>query len=278
MAMPKKKKEIIASPAEDAINDLMTAGFTEYEAKVYLSLLANHPVSAYSISQNSGVPHSRVYDISRRLIKKGFAVSSGANPELFSPLSPDDLVEKIKRDNDKLTKELKKKLEKVDFSADFDPVWNLHSREESMEKTTELINAAKEKIFIGFWAEEYTHLETALRAAHERGVKIYILSYGEIEADFGEVYLHERHYLYELDAQGRSIDISVDSMVCLTGILGDSSDTKVVWTRNQGLVFSIEGYIIHDFYLAEIHRAFGDKMDVLFGENLVKLRRKFLDM
>lgn len=81
----KSKSDVTVSASEEAVQDLMLAGFTEYEAKVYLSLLANHPVSAYSISQNPGVPHSRVYDISRRLIKKGYAVSSGSNPEVFSP-------------------------------------------------------------------------------------------------------------------------------------------------------------------------------------------------
>ena len=38
---------------------------------------------------------------------------------------------------------------------------------------------------------------------------------------------------------------------------------------------SIEGYIIHDFYLAEIRLAIGDKMDKLFGANLSALREKF---
>lgn len=273
----KSKSDVTVSASEEAVQDLMLAGFTEYEAKVYLSLLANHPVSAYSISQNSGVPHSRVYDISRRLIKKGYAVSSGSNPEVFSPLSPEELVGKIKRDNEKLTRQLKKKLEQIDFTADFDPVWNLHTREESLEKAREIISSAREKIFIGFWAEEYPHLEADLRAAHERGVQVFILSYGEIEAEYAQVYLHERHYLDDLDAQGRSIDCAVDSSVCLSGILGNPGKTQVVWTRNQGLVYSIEGYIIHDFYLAEIRLAFGGRMDDLFGANLAKLRKKFLE-
>jgi sugar-specific transcriptional regulator TrmB len=272
----KMNKPVSAPPEESVVEDLMRAGFTEYEAKVYLSLLAHHPVSAYSISQNSGVPHSRVYDISRRLIKKGFAVSSGSSPELFSPLSPDELVEKIERDNDQLTRQLKTKLDAIDFVADFDPVWNLHSRDESLEKLKEMISGAEKKIFLGFWAEEFPMLEEDLRAAHGRGVQIFLLCYGQVDVDFGKVYIHERHYLDEINAQGRSIDCAVDSRVCLTGMLGNPGKTQVVWTRNQGLVYSIEGYIIHDFYLAEIRLAFGAPMDELFGENLEKLRKKFV--
>jgi len=56
---------------EKIIVYLKKLGFTEYEAKVYLALLSKHPATAYTISKASGVPHSRVYDIARRLIKKG---------------------------------------------------------------------------------------------------------------------------------------------------------------------------------------------------------------
>ena len=59
------------------LNNFKELGFTEYEGKVYLSLLSNHPSSASNISNYSGVPHSRVYDVTRRLIKKGYAVSQG---------------------------------------------------------------------------------------------------------------------------------------------------------------------------------------------------------
>ena len=260
--------------SDEIVEDLMQAGFTEYEAKVYLSLLASHPVSAYTISQNSGVPHSRVYDISRRLIRKGYAVSAGTNPEVFSPLAPEELVGKIRRDSEKLTKKLKRKLEEIDFVSDFDPVWNLHGREESLEKAREIIASAGEKIYIGFWSEEFKLLESELRKAHERGVQVVMLIYGRIDVDFGEVYYHERRYLDELDTQGRTIDCTADSRVCVSGILGNPGITKVVWTRNPGLVHSIENYLIHDFFLQEIYSRFGPKIDDLFGENLIHLRRK----
>lgn len=273
----KTNKTVFTPASDDTVQELMQAGFTEYEAKVYLSLLSNHPASAYSISQQSGVPHSRVYDISRRLITKGYAVSAGSNPEVFSPLSPDDLVEKIRSDNEKLTSQLKKKLEAIDFSADFDPVWNLHTREDALDRVKEIINAAEKKIYIGFWAEEYPVLQDELKTAFDRGVVVFMLSYGEIQADFGEVYMHDRQFLEDLNSQGRSIDCAVDSAVCLSGILGSKDDSKVVWSKNEGLINSIEGYIIHDFYLVEIRRAFGDKVYELFGDNLSHLRKKFLE-
>ena len=64
----------MADKIEPILNDLKDLGFTEYEAKVYLALLKNHPASAYTVSQDSGVPHSRVYDVTRRLIRKPMRV------------------------------------------------------------------------------------------------------------------------------------------------------------------------------------------------------------
>ena len=251
-------------------------GFTEYEAKVYISLLAQHPASAYSVSRHSGVPHSRVYDITRRLIKKGYAISAGTNPELFSPLSPDELISKLQQDSLRNTTELKKHLEDVRFVSDFDPVWNLKDRGEAIEVAVTLIGEAEEDIYIGLWDDELEFLYPALKAANDRDVAVYWLIYGKKQVDFGEVFYHDTESFEGTREMGRTLDCVVDSRACLTGSLGGTNKkTTIVWTRNHGLVKSIEGYIIHDFYLAEIDKQFGPEITNVFGRNLGKLRRKF---
>lgn len=259
----------------DVINDLMQAGFTEYEARVYLSLLASHPASAYTISQNSGVPHSRVYDISRRLIAGGYAVSSGTNPETFSPLSPEELIDKINRDNSKLTENLKMKLKRVDFTPDFDPVWNIKTQEETIEKVREIVKGAEKKIYLGVWLEDFLLIKEDLRQADARGVKTFMLIYGRADIDFGCYFFHDRDHIENSSIIGRNIDCTADSKVCITGDLGGPGPTKVVWTRNFGLVFSIENYLIHDLFLHEVHSHFSEEMDRVFGRNMIKLRDRF---
>jgi len=163
---------------ETILTNLKELGFTEYEGKVYMSLINEHPLSAYNVSKNSGVPHSRVYDITRRLIKKGYVTSKGTNPELFSPISPEELVSRLKRDNSRLTNELQHQLESIKFTADFDPVWNLAGRSEAIEMAELLIKEAENNIFVGLWDQELDFLEKAFKKAEKRGVKIHILLYG----------------------------------------------------------------------------------------------------
>ena len=39
--------------------------------------------------------------------------------------------------------------------------------------------------------------------------------------------------------------------------------------------FTIEGFIIHDFYIAEVSNYLGDSIDEMFGKNFEKLRKKY---
>lgn len=260
---------------KNILSNLKELGFTEYEGKVYMALLNEHPLSAYNISKNSSVPHSRVYDITRRLIKKGYVTSKGTNPELFSPISPEELVSRLRRDNNKRTDELKTQLDSIQFAADFDPVWNLSGRTEAIEMANELIESAEHSIYVGLWDEELEALEKAFIRAEKKGVKIMILLYGKSKPDFGEVYYHSIDNLEDINEVGRSLDLVVDSRVCIAGSLGGVSPCQSVWTRNKGLIKSIEGFIIHDFYIAEVRDYLGDKVDEVFGRNFEKLRSKY---
>ena len=257
------------------LNNFKALGFTEYEGKVYLSLLKDHPSSAYNISHHSGVPHSRVYDITRRLIKKGFAVAQGTNPELYSPISPDELVNTLKRDNARLTGELKIQLASIKFESDFDPVWNLSGKAEALELAQELIKTAEKEIYIGVWDQELAVLTEALKERFEKGVKVFILIYGNMALDFGDVFYHGIDNINRDGKKDTTLDLVVDSSACLTGNLGGHQPCKAVWTRNKGLINSIEGYLIHDFFIAEITKEFGHEIDKAFGYNLEKLRKKY---
>ena len=260
---------------EEIVPYFKELGFTEYESKVYLSLLSNHPLTAYAISQKSGVPHSRVYDIARRLINKGAVLLAGKNPESFSPLAPEELIYKLKKSHKRFIDELEKRLEKISFKSDFDPVWNLSSYKDAMTVAKNLIDEAKNLIYIGIWDNELEELLPALKAAHDRGVKIVFLIYGKATVDFGEIFYHNTEHIKGITELGKTLECVVDSISCISGSLGGEKPCQIVWTKNIGLVKSIEEYIIHDFYLSEVQQIMGKQVEDIFGKNLAKLRLKY---
>lgn len=261
---------------DKTVLSLKELGFSEYEAKVYLSLVETHPSGAYDISKRSGVPHSRVYEITRRLIEKGAVVKAGSNPDRFSPLPPADLVSKLRSDYTNYVDQVEEQLRELSFSPDFDPVWNIATRQEALDRTAAIIRESEQFIYLGIWNEELPVLLPSLEQAHIRGTEVVFLIYGDTKPDFGRIYHHRTGSIKGIQEQGRTVDCVVDSTSCITGSLGGGSRVcQVVWTRNRGLVKSIEEYMVHDFYIAELQNRFGKEIEEKFGKNLSRLRKKF---
>jgi sugar-specific transcriptional regulator TrmB len=74
----------------------MRLGLTEYEARAYVAIVSIGEGGISDISQQSGIPRSRVYDIMDRLATKGF-VEVGAMKPLVPSGRPDNVTDQIRR-------------------------------------------------------------------------------------------------------------------------------------------------------------------------------------
>ncbi len=112
---------------------------------------------------------------------------------------------KIRRDSVRFTEELKKSLEQVNFVSDYDPVWNLPSRQEALNMARELIINSQKDIYIGVWDDDLEVLKDSLFEAHNKGVKVYVLIYGSAVLDFGEIYYHSTEGIEGVEELGRAL-------------------------------------------------------------------------
>ena len=65
---------------------------------------------------------------------------------MFSPLSPVELIEKLEKEYQDYTSELKRELESFDLHSDFDPVWNLSEPEAVYDMAGRILAAARQTI------------------------------------------------------------------------------------------------------------------------------------
>lgn len=76
---------------------LIESGLTDSEAKVYLALLEEGPTLAGTISRRTGIHRRNIYDITERLIKKGFVgYILENNRRLFEAVNPEKILDTIK--------------------------------------------------------------------------------------------------------------------------------------------------------------------------------------
>lgn len=73
---------------------LKQIGLTEYEAEIYLALLANGQISAYELAEKAGLYRQVTYDSLKRLMEKGFVseVTEGKK-KLFKAIGPQLILE-----------------------------------------------------------------------------------------------------------------------------------------------------------------------------------------
>jgi len=97
---------------ESIVERLRKLGLTEYEAKVYSTLLKNHLNSASKLSERSGVPRTKIYSVLESLAAKGWIKVYSGTPLLFKPLDPAEIFERMKKDYEAVLEVAKTVLDK----------------------------------------------------------------------------------------------------------------------------------------------------------------------
>lgn len=261
---------------ENILETLKNLNFTEYEAKAYLTLLEESPLTGYAVAKNSGVPRSRIYEVLDGLVMRGDILVSHGNTPQYTPVPAKELIKNRRLKAEENFELAEKSLAEFENSAsDRENIWNITGRHEILDKVKTSIAAAKERILLEIWKEEYDELEPELRQAANRGVQVIIIAYGEIVSDFATVYLHYMGHEITEEYGGQWLVFSGDDSEVVAGIVSLGKDSRAAWTMHVGLVMPITEVVIHDLYLMEIMEKHRELLEESFGENLIHLRRKF---
>jgi HTH-type transcriptional regulator, sugar sensing transcriptional regulator len=261
---------------ENLVDKLKELGFNTYEAKVYIALLKHHPATGYEISKDSGVPQARAYDTLKALEANKVVVAIGGKPTTYTPITPSELLDRWERSFKSSIGYLREALPSMSHEM-VEPVINLRGEESIFQHAREMIDQAKQSLFLELWREDAEKLSNALRAASERGVDIKIVGYDNAQLDFCEVYQHGLARTIENSLGGRWLILSVDDQEGIVGTvpIGDRVP-QAVYTRNPGIVLIIKELIVHDIFLLDVEENLQEQMEKVYGKNLMSLRKKIL--
>ncbi|MDH7500145.1 MAG: helix-turn-helix domain-containing protein [candidate division NC10 bacterium] len=264
----------------DLISKLMELGFSEYEARIYLVLLRQNPVSGYEISKASGVPTSKIYESLQRLKNKGFIFGTEDKPEQakkYIPIEPQELCgllsRKIKRNLDQVASALANHEPPRESSY----IWAISGRDAVLAKAENLIQQAKKTILLSAWDEDLEPLLESLEAAARRKVRIAIVSFGSQRPKFAMVFPHPIKDTIYNEKGGRGLTICVDSHTVLESIVGPEDQGQGAWSRNPGFVTVAEDYLKHDIYVMKVIGRFDELLRKTYGERYEKWRDIFSD-
>jgi sugar-specific transcriptional regulator TrmB len=242
----------------DLIEVMRAIGFTEYEARVYLALLKEHPATGYSISKTSGVPRSMVYEALGRLDRRGVVLKTiEEKATLYRPLPPDTLLEEQRQEHRERMHVLARELGQLYKAKDEGHLWTLTSRVAVLGYSRQMIQSAQVELMLVLADPELEDLRDEIRQVHQRGVKVSVLLTGDSDLDFGQV---ARHPPLESELQelvGNMI-VTVDQKETL--IASSGLEVSATVTGNPDLVFIARQFIWMELFAQRVYARIGPEL------------------
>lgn len=263
---------------DDLIERLKQIGLNTNEAKVYLALLKQHPVTGYELSKNTGLPQARAYETLKSLESKKIVVAMSGKPQTYSPVAPDTILSRFEGEFKGALDFLRHSLPIFTVES-VEPVHNLRGADAAIAQVSKMVDAAQSCIFMEVWHKDAPFFEPALRKAAERGVSIQVVAYGEVNYDFANIHPHGREKEVAQALGGRWLIMSFDNQEALVGTAPYNNPDRTphaVWTKNPAIVMVIQQLIIHDIYLLDVEKELKGPLQKVYGQNLSKLRDKIL--
>ncbi|MBZ8132162.1 TrmB family transcriptional regulator [Afifella sp. IM 167] len=268
------------APRGHLVEELQGVGFSEYEARAYLSLLRRQPATAYEISKQAGLPRPNAYSALENLTNKGAVMPVSESPVRYVPVDPESLFQGIAAATSRRCEGLAEELANLDDRDATEYVWVVTGRRTIQSKIDEMIDNAHRHIWIKAPAATLERHLPALREAAERGIEIIIILFGPPASaeqfNLGAcvtVYLHEGNGI-TVGLGDTLVTLTIDFEEALT--VNTAGEGYGAHTRSRPVVNLAESLIRHEIYLAEIFQRFGAEIEEAFGPALVSLRQIYL--
>ena len=239
----------------DSLSHLKELGFSKYEAACYMALISHHPANGSQLSKTSGIARSRIYDVIRNLISKGYVIE--VSSKQFAPLPADELVRRLRSGFDRSIDAFEEQIAGLGRQDSLDFVWSITGYSNVMDKAVQMIQDAEKEIYVRLFPQADRHLGKHLAAADKKGVRIRYVAMGEVKKKFDIQVMHPRHDDLTQVIGGRSIEVISDRREALVGVFetGNEDHSPINWTRNKWFVTANRDSLRHDFY-----HCFIDKM------------------
>jgi HTH-type transcriptional regulator, sugar sensing transcriptional regulator len=228
---------------------LQEIGFSQNEAKVYLTLLKSEPMNGYEIAQEAKISRTMIYDILSRLVTKNIVTIIEGEPKRYIAVAYQEVLERYELyQQDRISKLRVMFNNYVEDNTKRDYVLNIETHQELIEKIKIGIRNAKKEIGLSIWDQEIMLLKDDLMDAAARGVRIDIFSFTKIPFIVGYQHCYEIPDISTI-FMNRRVIVVVDRTTLYMGEWTKSMNTVCVMTQNVTMVNVVLDQLILDVML-----------------------------
>lgn len=250
---------------EGIVDQLSRLGFSQPEARAYLTLLGKSPATGYEVAKNSGLSRGQVYETLGRLEGLG-AVQRSLDGKYVAMPFREFAHDKLATVRDAI-KEVEQALPQLSETRG-EAALVVHGYTNMVLRALEIVHGAARNVFLACFPPELDKLADELIAAKARGVDVNVLSYGDCAVEGLDVVQHHGIFVVRTGNGGRSFHLVADRHAGMMGVVREvEEDTSALWSRNEYFCTSVMKYVAADMSILRIFEA-------LPRTELVRLKRK----
>jgi len=238
--------------SDRARRSLQGFGLTDYEIRSYTSLLEIGPATASELSESSGVPYSKIYEVLGSLEKKGWIEMEHGRPSRYYPKPPSVAMEITKsqlesalKTNEALVLEELQPLYEKKGVRERPDIWIVRGDFNVLAQVRETIEHVQKEILAAVPALPDSLAEPLIplvKTIVERGVKVQLMTMKTPMTEtmlklskLCEVRVREQMFGGGIIADGREV-------ILLLGQEGDEAISLGIWSDHIGLTKFAKNY------------------------------------
>lgn len=247
---------------------LRALGLTDYESRVFVALLSDSArlgyegSTGYEVAKLSGVPRAKVYEVLRGLVGKEAAythVRSGR--DRYFAVDPGDILRRDVEQANRRAAELGPALDRLRGDVS-DRV-----RLETVEGYDEVVTAidgvcqrAGIRLFAIGLPKHLTRVAESLRTAEQRGIRVYVVSYGPVELGLTHTFI--KHAVSDdepRDAGVQWLAVVADNAEAVIGQPAPEPTESAIWTTIPTLATTTAEMIRQQVLGTEVSRLLDER-------------------
>jgi predicted transcriptional regulator len=240
---------------------LQPLGFSDYEARAYLTLLQQSPLNGYELAKLSGLPRANIYAVLDRLTTRGAALRLDT-PEgvRYAPIPPAELLQRLGSHFQDALRTAEVALEDVARPPIYEAIGNIRGYSAVLDHARDLLTAARSQALVALWPGEALALTPALAEAPARGVAVTTLCLAACPHDCGNCQGAIYRYQVAPEQVRRWLVCVVDDAEVLAAEISGGEDALAMRTRQRLLVQLISHYLRDSIALAAVLNDLGPRL------------------
>ncbi|MFD4931559.1 TrmB family transcriptional regulator [Peribacillus butanolivorans] len=231
---------------QDIIQKIQSLGFSQYEAKAYVSLVRQGPTSAYQVSKESGIPRARIYEILNGLQEEGIVLKEEINDSVqYSPLPVDVFLESVQTKWNNTYHSISdtlKQFEKTEPISD-NRVMTLKGERHILSFCRTLLQKAEKRVIVSIWDKMYEKLEQELKdTAAYCNLKGIVF---QVDSPLPGIDIHRKTSYVDNIGENKWFILSIDGKETIYGPSSEERETAF-YTDDPVHINFLENYIWHD--------------------------------